>query len=146
MGIWTRGKPQGAALVVPGSDSPFPACLSLRRLPEVRISQTLPSLCSLLFQARHPLQMVKENPPLRKKDKASSCHEVFPKQCLVLRITWEGYYNWLGVSGKDLGCVFFTRAHSNLGNQAILEIPDGVHRAWCWMVKDLCFISAFATN
>lgn len=43
----------------------------------------LPSLCSLLFQPRHPLQMVKENPPLRKRDKASNCHEVFPKQCLI---------------------------------------------------------------
>lgn len=93
--------------------------------------------------------MLKENPPLRekkKKDKASGCHEVFPKQCLVLRITWEGYYNWLRVSRKDLGCVFFTRAHSHLGNQAILEIPAGVDRAWGGMVKDLGFISAFATN
>lgn len=84
MGIWTRGKPQGAALVVPGSDSPFPACLCLRRLPEVR-SQTLPSLCSLLFQPRHPLQMVKENPPLRIKDKASSCHECFPNNAWSYR-------------------------------------------------------------
>lgn len=49
MGIWTRKKPLGAVAVMPGSYSPFPACVSLRRLPEVRTNQTLPSLSTLFF-------------------------------------------------------------------------------------------------
>lgn len=87
-----KRNPPGDVVVMSGSHSPFLACLSMRRLPEIRTSQTLSSLPSLFFHPKHPLQMVKENPPWREKDKASCCHDVFPTQRLVPRIPWEGYY------------------------------------------------------